>query len=88
VATTFFQPSDGFGVASGANFPDALAGGATMGIASAPLLLTDPNTLSTATQAYLTANKSGLSTVLSWMFGGTLAISDNVRTAIGLVLFG
>jgi putative cell wall-binding protein len=88
VATTFFKPSDGFGVASGANFPDALAGGATMGIASAPLLLTDPNTLSTATQAYLTANKSGLSTVLSWMFGGTLAISDNVRTAIGLAVFG
>jgi putative cell wall-binding protein len=89
VATTFFKPPLTFGVASGANFPDALAGGATIGlVGDSPLLLTDPNTLSAPTAAFLAANKSAFSQVASWLFGGTSAVSDNVRAAIGVVLFG
>jgi hypothetical protein len=54
VATQFVNPPTAFGVASGANFPDALARGATMGLVDGPLLLTDPTTLPAATQAYVT----------------------------------
>jgi len=75
-------------VASGAAFPDALAGGATMGLADSPLLLTDPNTLSPPTAAYVSANKAEFSMVAAWLFGGTSAVSDNVLNAIGLVIFG
>ena len=82
VATKFFSPPTGFGVASGANFPDALAGGATMGLQGVPLLLTDPNTVSPETLAYLTANKSALSNFGSWLFGGPAAVSTNVEAAI------
>jgi putative cell wall-binding protein len=88
VATTFFNPPDTFGVASGVNYPDALAGGATMAESDSPLLLTDPNTLSAPTAAYLTANKASFANKVFYMFGGPLAISNNVAAAVGLIVLG
>jgi putative cell wall-binding protein len=88
VATTFFNPPDTFGVASGVNYPDALAGSATMAEGDSPLLLTDPNTLSAPTAAYLAANKASFTDKLFYMFGGQLAISNNVQDAIGLAVVG
>jgi putative cell wall-binding protein len=86
VATTFFNPPDTFGVASGVNYPDALAGSATMAEQDAPLLLTDPNTLSAPTLAYLTANKASFTDKIFWMFGGPLAVSNNVQAAVNLAV--
>ena len=53
-----------------------------MGLQGVPLLLTDPNTVSPETLAYLTANKSALSNFGSWLFGGPAAVSTNVEAAI------
>ena len=58
VARTFFPTPRIVGVASGQDFPDALAGGAHIGAFSGPLLLTDPSTLSPSTAGYLSANVS------------------------------
>ena len=81
VATTFFSGLSGVGLASGANFPDALAGGTAMATLGDPLLLTDPNTLSPPTEQYLAANTTDLASSLSlYVFGGTAAISDAVIT--------
>jgi putative cell wall-binding protein len=44
VARTFFQGEFYAGIATGVNFPDALAGGAAMGTLNGPLLLTKGNT--------------------------------------------
>src|SRR6202011_544021 len=79
VAATFFNQPGLVGIASGVNFPDALAGGAAVSPAgsvffgSGPLLLTDPNTLSTPTLDYLVANKTSIG--LPLIFGGPLAVS-------------
>jgi len=88
VATTFFNPPNTFGVASGVNYPDALAGSATMAEDDSPLLLTDPNTLSAPTATYLAANKASFANKLFYIFGGPLAISNNVQAAIGLAIVG
>ena len=82
VASTIFGPPVVVGLASGTNYPDALAGGATMGEGGGPLLLTDPNTLSPPAAAYLGADVGVLNNSLTYLFGGTQARSDNVRTAI------
>jgi hypothetical protein len=68
------------GMATGAQFPDALSGGAAIGELSGPLLLTDPNQLSAATQSYLLANKSSITSVI--VFGGSAAVSQNVLNEI------
>jgi putative cell wall-binding protein len=84
VAQTFFAGPDSVGIASGTNYPDALAGGATMGGNGGPLLLSDPATLSPPTAAYLTANKANV--VFSFVFGGPNAVSDGVRAAVAQAL--
>ena len=53
-----------------------------MGEGGGPLLLTDPNTLSPPAAAYLGADVGVLNNSLTYLFGGTQALSDNVRTAI------
>jgi putative cell wall-binding protein len=65
-------------VASGVNFPDALAGSALAFSASYPMLLTDPGTLSTETASALTT--LGIKQVI--LLGGTNAVSAGVQTAI------
>lgn len=79
VAAKFFTAPTVAGVATGANFPDALAGGALLAHLKGPLLLTAPTTLPGATSSYLAANPT-LGTVD--VFGGTGAISNSVTGAI------
>jgi putative cell wall-binding protein len=61
-------------IASGENFPDALAAGPASGVANRPLLLTAGDELSEATEDYLVANSDTLTS--GRVFGGTAAISE------------
>ena len=64
-------------IATGFNFPDALAGAAVAGIIGAPLLLVDGG-IPAATAAELTRLSPDVITIL----GGTGAVSDTVETAL------
>ncbi len=68
------------GIATGQNFPDALAGGAAAGSAGGVLLLTDPTTLSSATSSAITTNKAKIFGI--HIFGSDKAVSTPVRDAI------
>lgn len=81
VANRYFPNPAAAGVASGLNFPDALAGGAELGALSGPMLLTDPNTLSPSAEAYLKGHTSGLRAIL--VYGGAAAIANPVERATG-----
>jgi putative cell wall-binding protein/outer membrane protein assembly factor BamB len=64
-------------LATGTNFPDALAGAALAAVAGGPLLLTDPKTLPSETAAEITRLHPSAIVVL----GGTTAVSDQVAAA-------
>lgn len=66
------------GIASGENFPDALAGGVVVGRNRGMLLLTQPNVLTPATAAAITANTP----VRGEVYGGPGAISATVLEAL------
>jgi len=68
------------GLATGTDFPDALAGGAACGAARGTLLLTDPATLSVPTYEFLTGHAVEVYAVD--VYGGTTAISETVRAAV------
>ncbi|MFC7618623.1 cell wall-binding repeat-containing protein [Actinokineospora soli] len=79
---------EGVGLANGTNFPDALAGTATLAVYGEPLLLTNATTLPTATRDFLvrTAGKvPGLdgdpSTANLDVLGGTGVVSEAVESA-------
>jgi len=71
---------NGVGVATGENYPDALAGGVLQGNAGSVMLLTTSASLSSDTAAALTAHKSVIDTVT--FFGGTGAVMPATRTAV------
>lgn len=64
-------------IVTGANFPDALAGGMLQGQSNSVMLLTARDVLSPATGAALTANKLDINTLR--FFGGTNAVAQAVR---------
>ncbi len=74
------------GVATGANFPDALGGGIAAGAEGGVLLLTRPDALSTPTSGLMTAKKPEL----RWcrVYGSTRAVSNAVTTALNAVMSG
>jgi putative cell wall-binding protein len=80
VAAQFFPVVPEVAVASSANFPDALSGGAHAAFYQAPLLLTAPNALPASVQGYLAGHKSAI--VIAYVYGGTAAVSENVRGAV------
>ncbi|MBW3537192.1 MAG: cell wall-binding repeat-containing protein, partial [Actinobacteria bacterium] len=80
LAERFFTGAANVGVASGANFPDALGGGAHVGFRGGPLLLTRPETLSEPARRYLSANRSSLRNV--FIYGGPNAVSSSTETEI------
>ncbi|HSI99873.1 MAG TPA: cell wall-binding repeat-containing protein [Patescibacteria group bacterium] len=66
-------------VATGANFPDALAGGPAAARAGAPILLVKRGEIPAATRAELSRLRPGRIVVL----GGSASVSDAVMTALG-----
>jgi len=68
------------GIASGANFPDALAGGAAMGRQQGLLLLSTPSVLSPQTEPIIMARKSTITRVE--FFGGLKALSQTVQNRV------
>lgn len=65
-------------VASGINFPDALAAATLAGDENAPILLTDPDSLSPEVASRL----SSLLPAKVYIIGGTSAVSDTVKSQI------
>ncbi len=65
-------------IASGADFPDALAGAPVAGRDAAPLLLVAPTSIPAVVKTELTRLKPGRIVVL----GGTGAVSDTVKSAL------
>ncbi len=70
---------DGVALATGTNFPDALAGGPAQGYSGSVLLLTDPKTLSSAARTALEANAGEIRGIR--FLGATAALSQAVRDA-------
>jgi hypothetical protein len=75
VAAKFFTDPTTGGIATGWNYPDALAGGAM----PAKELLATVSVLPTSTSAYLTSQKTTVTGVQ--LFGGSSVLSDATATA-------
>ncbi len=71
-------------IATGADFPDALAGGVLQGRCGSVMLLTPGTGLDASARAALTANKGTISEVR--FLGGTGAVSTSVRYAVAAAL--
>jgi putative cell wall-binding protein len=82
--TTWAIPMVDIGLASGENFPDALAGGAVMGYKHGLLLLTRPSMLSAPTASLITANKATIES--AEFFGGTGALAPAIPTTVRQLL--
>ncbi|HUQ40255.1 MAG TPA: cell wall-binding repeat-containing protein [Acidimicrobiales bacterium] len=80
VAERFFTNPRTAGVASGANFPDALAGGSHAAKLGGPLVLSPPEGLTTRVRDYLAANRASI--VTAYLYGGPAALSDNVLQGV------
>lgn len=70
---------NGVGLATGENFPDALAGGAMLGAWNGVMLLTTPAALRAEAYTKISANKSKIDTL--YVIGGDGAVSSSVFTA-------
>ncbi|HSQ21616.1 MAG TPA: cell wall-binding repeat-containing protein, partial [Coriobacteriia bacterium] len=68
------------GIASGTNFPDALAAGAALGMQDGMLLITHPLALSAPTEGLIVANSADILSVE--FFGGTVALSQVVEDRV------
>jgi len=75
---------DGVAIATGDNFPDALAGGVMQGTTGSVMLLTPTRTLHAETAGCLSAAKSEI-TQLKYL-GGTGAVSTAVRNEVSALL--
>ena len=83
VAHQLFSNPVTVGLATGLAFPDALAAGPRLARLGVPLLLTDPGTLSSATDTYLV----DIHTIDRLeAYGGTAAVSDGVLQAAEALL--
>jgi hypothetical protein len=81
VATTFFANAANYGIATGLDYPDALAGGVFMatGGRSGAMLLVDPQL---PLQDAFVANLADFSGTQGYIFGGPLAVPNAVVSAI------
>jgi hypothetical protein len=84
VAERFFSRPGLVGIASGGNFPDALAGGVDIGSAGAPLLLSAPGALPDTIRDYLVTNKASVR--VAAVYGGATALAEAVRQAVAAAL--
>ncbi|HUR08154.1 MAG TPA: cell wall-binding repeat-containing protein, partial [Nonomuraea sp.] len=78
IARSTFSQADTALLASGQNFPDALAGAALAGVRSAPVLLTQPNALPGSTRDALQTLQ--VKDVL--ILGGPAAVGESVRATL------
>lgn len=76
--------ADTIGIATGANFPDALGGGAAIGNYGSGLLLVGGTSLPTSVGTWLSTNKYNVGRVD--IFGGSDVVSDGVKSAIATKL--
>jgi hypothetical protein len=83
VARQFFSAPATAGLATGANFPDALAAGPRLASIGGPLLLTDPSALSASVASYLAQTPRPARVEV---YGGTAAVSDAVVQAAAQAL--
>ncbi len=75
---------DGVGLATGADFPDALAGGAMLGSLDTVMLLTRGSSLSAHARTRLQTNAA---TITTWHYvGGSSVITDAVRADVDNIL--
>ena len=86
VASIFFSGESVTGFATGANWPDALAGGALMGTLHGPLLLAPPAGVIPETAALLSAESGADSEAL--VFGGSDVVSDTILNRVGTEIGG
>lgn len=86
VADFLFQGPNVFGVATGLNFPDALAGGALLGTLGGPLLLTTPTASNANVSQYLDLDSASLSAQA--VFGDTGVVSNAVSNAYVTLISG
>ena len=84
VASLFPSPAPVAFVASGVDFPDALAGGAAASMGGAPLLLTPPDSLPDAVGNEL----ARLAPPEALVLGGSAAVSDAVAAAVDARIAG
>lgn len=83
VALTFFAGEQTAGVATGLNWPDALAGGALLGSINGPLLLsTGGSTLTGYTTSVLITSSGSINTALLFGDSQPFAINAQIGTAI------
>jgi putative cell wall-binding protein len=84
VASQFFPQPALVGIATGRDFPDALAGGAFMGVENGPVLLTDTDSLQSADGLYLGQRHQTVTE--AFLFGGVGVlhprVADQVRSVI------
>ena len=73
------------GIATGRNFPDAVAGGPACGRQGSVLLMTDAAVLSPATRAKFVQHASSI--VRVDIFGGTTVVSSGVASSIGALIW-
>jgi putative cell wall-binding protein len=83
VAEAFFDATAFVGVATGTNWPDALAGGALLGTLGGPLLLTDgtASDLHLYTAMVLGDRSAGITSPV--VLGSAAVVSDTLRDRIG-----
>jgi hypothetical protein len=86
VEREFFGGEHYAGLATGSNWPDALAGGAVMATLGGPLLLAEPNGLDSTVSGVLDTESASISCGL--VFGGDGVVSDPPYSALGTLITG
>jgi putative cell wall-binding protein len=84
VAAEFFPDPTVVGVATGWNFPDALAGGSFMGLEGGPVLMTGPVTLQSADGLYIGEHHASLQQ--AFLFGGPASLSPIIDQQVSVAL--
>jgi putative cell wall-binding protein len=84
VAAQFFPNPTIVGVATGWNVPDALAGGAFMGLEGGPVLMTGPVTLQSADGLYIGEHSATLHQ--AYLFGGPASLSPTIDKQVSVAL--
>ncbi|MER7460381.1 cell wall-binding repeat-containing protein [Micromonospora sp. NPDC126480] len=87
-AWTFFGGQSHVGLATGSNWPDALAGGALMGLLNGPLMLTPGTAADLGVDAELLLGQSAGSTREVLVFGSAAVVTDHQRNRAGYWISG